>query len=110
MPMYYVSCVWCVWCAWCAPGCVQEVSEEIEDDPTGGRVKWEQGRLGGAPNKLEQILQFHVGDTAMALQKASLIPGMHRTPMVMHTWNCTLALALQKASLVRGTKRSRWLA
>ncbi|XP_050153659.1 spliceosome-associated protein 130 A-like [Malus sylvestris] len=53
----------------------QDVSDEIEEDPTGGRIKWEQGRLNGAPNKVEEIVQYHVGDVVSCLQKASLIPG-----------------------------------
>ncbi|KAJ8615274.1 hypothetical protein MRB53_034646 [Persea americana] len=53
----------------------QDVSEEIEEDPTGGKIKWEQGKLNGAPNKVEEIVQFHVGDVVTCLQKASLIPG-----------------------------------
>lgn len=53
----------------------QDVSEEIEDDPTGGKIKWEQGRLNGAPNKVEEIIQYHVGEVVTCLQKASLIPG-----------------------------------
>ncbi|KAI9128782.1 hypothetical protein K1719_000265 [Acacia pycnantha] len=53
----------------------QDVSDEIEEDPTGGRIKWEQGKLNGAPNKVEEILQFHVGDAVTCIQKASLIPG-----------------------------------
>ncbi|XP_014513669.1 spliceosome-associated protein 130 A [Vigna radiata var. radiata] len=53
----------------------QDVSDEIEEDPTGGRIKWEQGKLNGAPNKVEEIVQFHVGDVVTCLQKASLIPG-----------------------------------
>ncbi|KMZ63735.1 Pre-mRNA-splicing factor RSE1 [Zostera marina] len=53
----------------------QDISDEIEEDPTGGKIKWEQGKLNGAPNKLEEIVQFHVGDNVTCLQKASLIPG-----------------------------------
>ncbi|PPR91552.1 hypothetical protein GOBAR_AA29134 [Gossypium barbadense] len=53
----------------------QDVSDEIEEDPTGGKIKWEQGRLNGAPNKVEEIVQFHIGDVVTCLQKASLIPG-----------------------------------
>lgn len=53
----------------------QDVSDEIEEDPTGGRIKWEQGKLNGAPNKMEEIVQFNVGDVVTSLQKASLIPG-----------------------------------
>ncbi|RHN64003.1 putative transcription factor WD40-like family [Medicago truncatula] len=53
----------------------QDVSDEIEEDPTGGKIKWEQGKLNGAPNKVEEIVQFHVGDVITSLQKASLVPG-----------------------------------
>uniref|UniRef100_A0A0E0JVA8 DNA damage-binding protein 1 n=1 Tax=Oryza punctata TaxID=4537 RepID=A0A0E0JVA8_ORYPU len=53
----------------------QDLSDEIEEDPTGGKIKWEQGKLNGAPNKVEEIVQFHVGDVVTCLQKASLIPG-----------------------------------
>ncbi|KAG7031633.1 Spliceosome-associated protein [Cucurbita argyrosperma subsp. argyrosperma] len=53
----------------------QDVSDEIEEDPTGGKIKWEQGKLNGAPNKVEEIIQFHIGDMVTSLQKASLIPG-----------------------------------
>ncbi|CAA2955534.1 splicing factor 3B subunit 3-like [Olea europaea subsp. europaea] len=53
----------------------QEVSDEIEEDPTGGKIKWEQGKLNGAPNKIEEIVQFHIGDVVTCLYKASLIPG-----------------------------------
>lgn len=53
----------------------QDVSDEIEEDPTGGKIKWEQGKLNGAPNKVEEIVQFHVGDVVSCLQRASLIPG-----------------------------------
>ncbi|KAG8377236.1 hypothetical protein BUALT_Bualt08G0007300 [Buddleja alternifolia] len=53
----------------------QDVSDEIEEDPTGGKIKWEQGKLNGAPNKVEEIVQFHIGDVVTCLHKASLIPG-----------------------------------
>lgn len=53
----------------------QDLSDEIEEDPTGGKIKWEQGKLNGAPNKIEEIVQFHVGDVVTSLQKASLVPG-----------------------------------
>ena len=38
-------------------------------------IKWEQGKLDGAPNKVEEIVQFHIGDVVNSLQNASLIPG-----------------------------------
>ena len=39
------------------------------------KVEWEQGKLNGAPNKVGEIVQFHIGDVLNCLQKASLIPG-----------------------------------
>eukprot|EP00850_Spirogloea_muscicola_P004391 SM000019S04935 [mRNA] locus=s19:136527:142578:+ [translate_table: standard] len=53
----------------------QDLSEEIEEDPTGGKIKWEQGRLNGAPNKVEEIIQYHVGEVVTCMQRAALIPG-----------------------------------
>ncbi|KAL2505994.1 Cleavage and polyadenylation specificity factor (CPSF) A subunit protein [Abeliophyllum distichum] len=53
----------------------QDVSDEIEEDPTGGKIKWEHGKLNGAPNKVEEIVQYHIGDVVTCLHKASLIPG-----------------------------------
>ena len=52
-----------------------EISEEIEEDPTGGKIKWESGRLNGAPNKVDEVVQFHVGDLVTSLQKAALVAG-----------------------------------
>ncbi|RHN64021.1 putative transcription factor WD40-like family [Medicago truncatula] len=53
----------------------QDVSDEVEEDPTSGKIKWEQGKLNGALNKVEEIVQFHVGDVITSLQKAALVPG-----------------------------------
>lgn len=53
----------------------QEVSAQVEDDPTGGKYATETGLLGGAPNKLRTINSFHVGETVTALQRAVLQPG-----------------------------------
>ena len=50
----------------------QDVSDEVEEDPTGGKIKWEQRKLNGALNKVEEILQFHVGDVVTCLQKTLL--------------------------------------
>jgi splicing factor 3B subunit 3 len=52
-----------------------EVSEEIEDDPTGAKLKLGQGILNGAPYKVDEIIQFHVGEVVTSLAKASLLPG-----------------------------------
>ncbi|KAF5207470.1 Splicing factor 3b subunit [Thalictrum thalictroides] len=53
----------------------QDLSDEIEEDPTGGKIRWEQGKLNGAANKVDGIAQFHVGDVVMCFQKASFILG-----------------------------------
>uniref|UniRef100_M4BEI1 DNA damage-binding protein 1 n=1 Tax=Hyaloperonospora arabidopsidis (strain Emoy2) TaxID=559515 RepID=M4BEI1_HYAAE len=51
-----------------------EVSDEI-DNPTGNRILWDSGLLNGAPNKLEQVAQFHVGDVVTSMVRGSLVPG-----------------------------------
>lgn len=53
----------------------QEVSAQVEDDPTGGKYAAQTGVLGGAPHKLQTINNFHVGEAVMALQRAVLQPG-----------------------------------
>ena len=45
---------------------LQDVCDEIED-PTVGKIKWEQGKLNGCPNKVEEIVQFHIGDVVNCL-------------------------------------------
>lgn len=52
-----------------------EASAQVEDDPTGGKLAGATGRLGGAQHKLEDIVQFHLGDVVTSLQKASMQPG-----------------------------------
>lgn len=48
-----------------------QVSDEIEEDPTGSKFKTDQGILNGASHKLEEIIQFYVGDTITCIQKAN---------------------------------------
>ena len=48
---------------------------QVEEDPTGGKFAGAQGQLNGAPNKLEAVINFHVGDTITSLQKCTLQPG-----------------------------------
>ena len=52
-----------------------EVSDQIEGDPTGGKHVLAEGKLNGAPNKLEIASQFFVGSAITSLQKAILQPG-----------------------------------
>ena len=48
---------------------------QIEDDPTGGKYAAVSSILNGAPHKLENIIQFHVGDMVTSLQRAVMQPG-----------------------------------
>jgi len=54
------------------------VTESIEKDPSGGKArlvgKYNQ-ILNGAPHKLLDIVQFHVGEIPTAIAKTSLVPG-----------------------------------
>ncbi|KAL7677689.1 hypothetical protein ACOME3_003928, partial [Neoechinorhynchus agilis] len=52
----------------------QEVSDNIDVDPTGIKGLWERGLLNGAPYKLETINSFFVGETVTSLQKTVLNP------------------------------------
>lgn len=53
-----------------------DVSEEMENvDPTGNRMLWDAGQLNGAPNKLIQVAQFHVGEVVTSISRTRLVPG-----------------------------------
>jgi len=52
-----------------------DVSSKVEDDPTGGKLVGVTGLLNGAPHKLDNIVQFHVGDTVTAMSRAVMQPG-----------------------------------
>ncbi|KAM9998298.1 hypothetical protein ACTFIY_007955 [Dictyostelium cf. discoideum] len=51
------------------------ISDEVEEDPTGTKLKFESGTLNGAPHKLDHIANFFVGDTVTTLNKTSLVVG-----------------------------------
>ncbi|KAL3284335.1 hypothetical protein HHI36_018499 [Cryptolaemus montrouzieri] len=51
------------------------VSDDVEEDPTGHKALWDRGLLNGASQKTETLASFHVGETVTFLQKATLIPG-----------------------------------
>ncbi|CAM9666346.1 unnamed protein product [Ascophyllum nodosum] len=51
-----------------------DVSDDV-DNPTGNRLLWDSGHLSGAPNKVEQQLQFHVGEVVTSLRRTALVPG-----------------------------------
>ncbi|CAG0903594.1 unnamed protein product, partial [Cyprideis torosa] len=50
-------------------------NDDTEEDPTGNKALWDRGYLNGASQKAEQVFCFHVGETVLSLQKATLIPG-----------------------------------
>jgi splicing factor 3B subunit 3 len=54
----------------------QGVNDEVDEDPTGVKSLWDRGWLGGASQKVEALASFCVGETILAMQKATLIPGL----------------------------------
>ncbi|CAG9837474.1 unnamed protein product [Diabrotica balteata] len=55
------------------------VSDDVEEDPTGHKALWDRGLLNGASQKADTITAFHIGETVTWLQKATLIPGGHES-------------------------------
>jgi len=53
----------------------QEISSQVEDDPTGGKLASMTGHLNGAPNRLDNIIQFHVGDIVTSLSLTPMQAG-----------------------------------
>ncbi|XP_071784938.1 splicing factor 3B subunit 3-like [Asterias amurensis] len=54
---------------------IQGTNDDVDEDPTGVKALWDRGLLSGASQKSEIIINFHIGDTILSLQKATLIPG-----------------------------------
>ncbi|KAI5719200.1 hypothetical protein M8J76_006686 [Diaphorina citri] len=52
-----------------------QVSDEVDDDPTGNKSLWDRGVLNGAAHKTELIASFHLGEACLSLQKSTLIEG-----------------------------------
>ncbi|CAM9238590.1 unnamed protein product [Heterosigma akashiwo] len=50
-----------------------EVSDDV-DNPTGNKLLWDNG-VDGAPNKLENLTNFHIGEVITSITKAALVPG-----------------------------------
>ncbi len=51
-----------------------EVSDDVDEDP-GGAGSFEHAKLNGAQFKVDEIVQYHVGETVCGLQRATLTPG-----------------------------------
>ncbi|KAJ3217625.1 Splicing factor 3B subunit 3 [Dinochytrium kinnereticum] len=52
-----------------------EISQDVDDDPSGNKLLFEKGYLHGAPHKISRVCEFHVGETITSLQKACLVAG-----------------------------------
>lgn len=52
-----------------------DISDEVDEDPTGNKALWDRGVLNGASQKAEVVVNFHIGEIVTSLQKATLIPG-----------------------------------
>lgn len=50
-------------------------SDDVDEDPTGNKALWDRGLLNGASQKAEIIVNYHVGESVLSLQKTTLIPG-----------------------------------
>uniref|UniRef100_A0A0A9YIZ9 Splicing factor 3B subunit 3 n=2 Tax=Lygus hesperus TaxID=30085 RepID=A0A0A9YIZ9_LYGHE len=51
------------------------VTDDVDEDPTGNKALWDRGLLNGASQKADFVSNFHVGEVVTSLQKATLIPG-----------------------------------
>jgi splicing factor 3B subunit 3 len=52
-----------------------DISKEMDEDSTGNTSIFDRGYLNGAPNKLDHLVQFFVGETVSSVSKATLVPG-----------------------------------
>lgn len=52
-----------------------DVSDDVDEDPTGNKALWDRGLLSGASQKVETVAVFHVGEMVTSVQRATLIPG-----------------------------------
>ncbi|KAI5623964.1 splicing factor 3B subunit 3, partial [Silurus asotus] len=53
----------------------QNTSDDVDEDPTGNKALWDRGLLNGASQKADVIVNYHIGETVLSLQKTTLIPG-----------------------------------
>ncbi|EDQ89470.1 uncharacterized protein MONBRDRAFT_36939 [Monosiga brevicollis MX1] len=52
-----------------------DLTDQIDDDPTGSKAFWSRGILNGASQKMDILCNYHVGETILSLQKVTLVPG-----------------------------------
>ncbi|CAG0899378.1 unnamed protein product, partial [Cyprideis torosa] len=72
-------------------------NDDTEEDPTGNKALWDRGYLNGASQKAEQVFCFHVGETVLSLQKATLIPGGNES-LVYTTLSGTIGVFVVESS------------
>lgn len=60
------------------------INDSNYENPSGARVLWDQGTLNGAPNKLETLATYHLGETCTAVSMCSLVQG-GREAMIVST-------------------------
>ncbi|RKP05741.1 CPSF A subunit region-domain-containing protein, partial [Thamnocephalis sphaerospora] len=53
----------------------RDISDDIEDDPTGNRLVHERGYLHGSAHKVQALINFYIGDTITSIHKATLVAG-----------------------------------
>jgi len=53
------------------------VSDDVDEDPTGNKALWDRGLLNGASQKADIAASFHIGETCMSLQVSRTRRGGH---------------------------------
>lgn len=53
----------------------RQISEEVDNDPTGAGVLHEKAFLAGAPHKTSMLAHFNVGDILTSIHKVALVAG-----------------------------------
>ena len=64
-----------------------DVSDDVDEDPTGNKALWDRGLLNGASQKADVIANFHVGETVSCCQLDQLINVLSFQPIHKHI-NC----------------------
>ncbi|EGD77940.1 splicing factor 3b subunit 3 [Salpingoeca rosetta] len=54
--------------------CPDDVTDTLQEDPSGAKAFWARGYLNGAPQKLVQVANFYIGEIVQSLHKTTLTP------------------------------------
>ena len=66
-----------IWTLRIPQGCNDDI-----DNPTGSRILWDQGQLNGAPNKVDLLTHYYLGELGTSVAKCALVPGGRETMLV----------------------------